>query len=76
MEMSMGEHQKVIASADKLVVDPANGTLRQIVAGQEVPSDLLEAEEGDKSIVGFEGPEEEAAPAKAEPAKAAPASKR
>ena len=60
-----GELQKVIAEADRVVVDPATLTTRQIVAGQEVPPDLVDAEDADKSIVGHEYQAEAEAPAPA-----------
>jgi len=61
-----GEVAKVIADADRVVVDPANLTLRQIVAGQPIPPDLVDAPAGEVSIVGFEfgGGEAPAEPAK------------
>jgi len=49
-----GEVQKVIAEADRVVTDPVTLTTRQIVAGQEVPPDLVDAEDAEKSIVGFD----------------------
>jgi hypothetical protein len=47
----------VIATEDKVVVDPNNGTTRQIVAGQQVPPDLVDADDAGQSVVeeGYEG---------------------